>query len=192
MHPHPLVTAAAAAWHRPGYMTDALAGRQAALPSALETGELRDQAYLDDWARRQTLGMISRFPVELMPDIALLLATALATRVSWAQPFDLAPASDLGPASPWTAQLSRVLRTPGRLSLGHRQFIAATKAGDVAVHTAAARGGLLVTSVAATPDVPAADVLAAAYGIAVAAATGGTVARRSLFEFCWATAPCGR
>ncbi len=50
------------------------------------------------------------------------------------------------------------------------------------MHTATARGGLLVTSVAAAPDVPAADVLAAAYDIAVAAATGGAVARRSLFD----------
>ena len=180
-HPHPLVSAAAAAWHRPGVMTDALSGWQR-LPAAVENGELRDQAYLDDWARRRTLGMIRRFPVKLTPDIALLLATALATRVSWAQPFDLAPASDLGPASPWAAQLNRVLRTPARLSPGHRQFIAATQAGDVAVHTATARGGLLVTSVAAAPDVPAADVLAAAYDIAIAAATGGAVARRSLFD----------
>ena len=91
-HPHPLVSAAAAAWHRPGVMTDALSGWQAGLPAAVENGELRDQAYLDDWARRRTLGMIRRFPVKLTPDIALLLATALATRVSWAQPFDLAPA----------------------------------------------------------------------------------------------------
>ena len=180
-HPHPLVSAAAAAWYRPGFRTEALSGWQAGLPSAVQTGELRDQAYLDDWARRQTLGMIRRFPVKLTPDIAELLATALATRVSWAQPFDLAPASDLGPASPWTAQLSRVLRTPARHK-GHRQFIAATQAGDVAVHTATARGGLLVTSVAAAPDVPAADVLAAAYDIAIAAATGGGVARRSLFD----------
>lgn len=181
-HPHPLVTAAAAAWYRPRFMTEALSGWQAGLPSAVETGALRDQAYLDDWAKRQSLGMIRRFPVKLTPDIVLLLATALATRVSWVQPFDLAPASDLGPASPWVAQLSRVLRTPARLGLGHRQFIAATRAGDVAVHTATARGGLLVTSVAAAPDVPAADVLAAAYDIAVAAATGGPVARRSLFD----------
>ena len=181
-HPHPLVSAAAAAWYRPGFRTEALSGWQAGLPSAVQTGELRDQAYLDDWARRQTLGMIRRFPVKLTPDIVLLLATALATRVSWVQPFDLAPASDLGPASPWAAQLSRVLRTPARRSPGHRQFIAATRAGDIAVHTATAHGGLLVTSVAAAPDVPAADVLAAAYDIAVAVATGGPVARRSLFD----------
>ncbi len=180
--PHPLVSAAAAAWHRPGAVTGALSRWQDGLPSVVETGELRDRAYLDDWARRHTLGMIRRFPIELTPQIVLLLATALATRVSWAQPFDLAPASELGPASPWAAKLNRVLRTPARLSVSHRQFIAATQAGDVAVHTATARGGLLVTSVAAAPDAPPGEVLAAAYDIAVAVATGGPVARRSLFD----------
>jgi hypothetical protein len=180
--PHPLVAAAAAAWHRPHARTEALSGWQAGLPPAVETGELRDQAYLDDWARRHTLGMIRRFPIELTPQIELLLATALATRVSWAQPFDLAPAGELGSASPWAARLGRVLRTPARRSPGHRQCIAVTRAGDVAVHTAAARGGLLVTSVAAAPDVPAADVLAVAYDIAIAVATEGPVARRSLFD----------
>ena len=181
-HPHPLVAAAAAAWHRPHARTEALSGWQAGLPAAVETGELRDQAYLDDWARRHTLGMIRRFPIELTRRIELLLATALATRVSWAQPFDLAPAGELGPASPWVARLGRVLRTPARRSPGHRQFIAVTRVGDVAVHTAVARGGLLVTSVAAAPDVPAADVLAIGYDVATAVATEGPVARRSLFD----------
>jgi hypothetical protein len=49
------------------------------------------------------------------------------------------------------------------------------------VHTAWARGGLRVTSVAAQPGVPAADVIAAAYRLATAIATGGEVAQRSLF-----------
>ena len=63
----------------------------------------------------------------------------------------------------------------------HDQFIAATdQAGDVVVHTAWAHGGLQVTSVAAQPGVPAADVLAAAHRLA--SATGGSMARRSLFD----------
>jgi hypothetical protein len=61
--------------------------------------------------------------------------------------------------------------------------VAATQAaGDVAVHAAWARDGLLVASVAADPGVPAGDVLAAAYELAPALATGGRVARRSLFD----------
>jgi hypothetical protein len=93
----------------------------------------------------------------------------------------VAPATDLGPLSPWASRLTRVLRTPD--GPGHQQFVAATEAaGDVVVHTARAQGGLLVTSVAAAPEAPAADVLAAAYDLAMAIAVGGAVARRSLFD----------
>ena len=179
--PHPLVPAAAAAWIRPGKMTERVSRWLAGLPPEVETGPLLSQADLDDWARRHTFGLIERFPLGEEKDLWLLSATVLATRVSWERPFDLAPASALGASSPWPARLSRVLRTPD--GPGHEQFIAATgAAGDVAVHTAHARGGLLVTSVAAAPDVPAADVLAVAFDLAVAVALGGRVTRRSLFD----------
>jgi hypothetical protein len=111
----------------------------------------------------------------------------VAARVSWKRPFDLAPASALGSASPWAVTLTRVLRTPqglpnGRVP-GHDQFIAATDAaGDVAVHAASARDGLQVVSVAAAPEVPAADVLSAAYDLGTALAAGGPLTRRSLFD----------
>ncbi len=188
--PHRVVPAAAAAWIRPGFMTEVVSRWLAGLPAEVETGPLPGQADLDDWARRHTFGLIERFPLQ-EHDLWLLAATVLATRVSWERPFDLAPASALGPSSPWLGRLSRVLRTPD--GPGHEQFIAATEAaGDVAVHTARARGGLLVTSVAAAPDVRAADVLAVAYDLAVARVTrgtaigataaGGMVARRSLFD----------
>lgn len=178
--PHPLVPAAAAAWIRPGFMTEVVSRWLAGLPAEVETGPLPGQADLDDWARRHTFGLIERFPLQ-EHDLWLLAATVLATRVSWERPFDLAPASALGPTSPWLGRLSRVLRTPD--GPGHEQFIVATEvAGDVAMHTAHARGGLLVTSVAAAPDVPAADVLAVADDLAVAMGLGGRVARRSLFD----------
>ncbi len=93
-------------------------------------------------------------------------------------------------------QLSRVLRTPQGEGVStskgwsHDQFIAATgQAGDVAVHTALARGGLRVTSVAAQPGVRAADVLAAAHRLASAIATGREVAQRSLFDLPLGPAP---
>ena len=57
------------------------------------------------------------------------------------------------------------------------------------MHTAWARGGLEVTSVAAQPGVAAADVLAAAHRLASAIATGRGVARRSLFDLRLGTAP---
>jgi hypothetical protein len=117
----------------------------------VDTGPVPAQADLDAWARRQTLGLIDRFPLEDGSTLIWLLATALAARVSWERPFDLAAASALGPASPWATTLTRVLRTPQGPGTGrvpeHDQFIAATDAaGDVAVHAASARDRLLAVS----------------------------------------------
>jgi hypothetical protein len=176
--PHPLVAAAAAVWSQPGAVSaEWLAG----LPAPVQTGAVPDQAELDAWARRNTFGLIERFPIRVDPAIYLILATALATRVSWECPFELAPAGALGSGTPFAKRLARVLRAPKHH--GHTQFIAATPgAGDVAVHTASARDGLLVVSVAAAPEVAAADVLAAAHALATACAIGSPVERRSLFD----------
>ncbi|MEU3456518.1 hypothetical protein ABZ671_23395 [Micromonospora sp. NPDC006766] len=187
--PHPLVAAATALWERTPF--EELAGWRATLPERTQTGPLPDQATLDAWAREHTYGLIDRFPIGVTPDVLLILASALATKVSWAEPFQVAPADQLGPGSRWAGQLKRVLRTPGH---GHRCWITATaRAGDVAVHAAPARpvaaadgrAGMLVVSVAAAPDVPAADVLAAAQKIAAGAATapdGIAPGQRSLYD----------
>jgi hypothetical protein len=183
-HRHPLIGAAAGLWHRPVGGRPVPAEWLAALPPEVQTGDLPSQTELDEWAHRHTLGLIDRFPVTLTTDTVLVLASALATRVSWERPFAVVPVAALGPESVFAGQVSRVLRTPrtpqGR---GHTQFIADTdRAGEVAVHTAHARDGLLVTSVVAAPDVAARDVLAAGYELAHAIATGETVPRRSLFD----------
>lgn len=176
-HPHPLVAAAAAVWNKPGAVS---AQWLAGLPEVVQRGDVPDQAEMDSWARRHTFGLIDSFPIKVDPRVYLILATALATKVSWEQPFTLAPATSLGAASPWARQLTSVLRTP---SDGHAQFIAVTpEAGDVAVQVARARGGLLVMSVAAAPDVAAAEVLATACRLAVAQAVGDRVEQRSLFD----------
>jgi hypothetical protein len=181
--PHPLVACAAAAWTKadlePG---GRLRQWRLGLPDAVESGDLPGRAALDGWARDHTFGLIDKFPLDSAAEVALLLATALATKVSWQVPFALAPATDLGRASGWSGRLEHVLRTPDpALGPGHRQFIAAAdEAGDVAVHAAAARDGLAVYSVAAGPDVPPARVLAAAYRIGCADAIGAPAGRRDL------------
>ncbi|SCF04791.1 Serpin (serine protease inhibitor) [Micromonospora viridifaciens] len=182
--PHPLVAAATALWERTPFAE--LAGWRATLPERTQTGPLPDQATLDAWAREHTDGLIDRFPLGVTPDTLLILASALATKVSWAEPFQVAPAEQLGPGSPWAGRIDRVLRTPWH---GHQCWIAETaRAGDVAVHAAPARpaadgqAGILVVSVAAAPDVPAADVLAAAEKIAAGAANGREPGRRSLYD----------
>ncbi|WFE66347.1 hypothetical protein [Micromonospora sp. WMMD714] len=95
--PHPLVASASAVWHRPGTDTARLAGWWDGLPRATTTGPLPDQAGLDGWARGHTLGLVDRFPLTVSPRVLVALASALATRISWATPFDLVPGAALGP-----------------------------------------------------------------------------------------------
>ncbi len=198
-HPHPLVGCAVAAWTRPqaparpAPARSALASWQAGLPGGVATGPLPGQAPLDRWARDHSFGMIDGFPLEVTPAVYLVLASALATRVSWDMPFELAPASELGPASPWAAGLGQVLRTPrgGQEPGAHLSFIAATpQAGDTAVHIARARDGLLVISAAADAAPPA--VLAAAQQLGCAVAAGRQVTRRALADLPLGDAPLWR
>ncbi len=107
-HPHPVVHAAAAVWGGNGPAAGArIASWRAGLPPQVDTGPVPGQAELDAWARRQTLGLIDRFPIQDGPALIWLLATALAARVSWERPFDLTPAAALGSASPWATTLTR-------------------------------------------------------------------------------------
>jgi hypothetical protein len=183
--PHPFVAAATAVWTADGEpLNPDFARWQAALPPQVAIGQVPSQAGLDAWAREHTFGLIDRFPIRQADQAYLLMASALATKVSWQVPFDLVPGDRLGQASPWAGQLSQVLRTPDEQNRpGHVQFIAVTpEAGDVAVHLAAAVGGLLVVSVIAQPEVPADRVLAAAHRIGAAKARGDTVAGRDLAD----------
>lgn len=175
--PHPLIHAAVAAWSVPGAVSERwLSG----LPDAVRTGEIPAQADLDGWARRHSRGLVPAFPARVDPSLLLLVASVLATKISWADPFDTAPASELGASSPWAGRLTRVLRTPAH---GHVSFIAATpQAGDVAVHHGHDPEGLLVTSVIASQDVPSSAVLAAAHQLSRAQAQGEQAGRTSLFD----------
>ncbi|HEU5421464.1 MAG TPA: hypothetical protein VFV41_27520 [Streptosporangiaceae bacterium] len=209
--PHPLVPSAAAVWALPGApLPPAFGSWRDGLPDAVQRGPLPGQAARDAWAREHTAGLIERFPLDIDPGTYLVLATALGTRVSWEVPFSLAPATALGEQSPWAGRLRQVLRTPGpavslltggRDAAGpggfpgppHQQFIAVTpEAGDVAVHLARARGGLLVASVAATAGVPGAEVLAAAQRLAGAAAVEEPVPLRALADLPLGDAPLWR
>jgi hypothetical protein len=186
--PHAEVASAVAAWTAPGApFTDTFRDWERGLPPQVSTGDLPDQAGLDTWVREHTFGLISKAPVKWEPDLFFVLASALATKVSWQVPFELAPAAELGEASPWSRRLNQVLRSPAH---GDRQFIAiSSDAGDVAVHVALAQHGLQVYSVAAASEVPAGSVLAAAHQIACADAAGAAVARRRLSDLPLGTGP---
>lgn len=144
--PHPAVGAAAAVWNKEGAGDPRwLAG----LPASVERGPVPGQDEANAWARERTFGLIDRFPITITDDIYLLLATALATKVSWECPFEVGPASSLGAASPWAGRVERVLLSPEHH--GHSAFVAATaEAGDVGVHVGRAREGIAVVSVIAT------------------------------------------
>jgi hypothetical protein len=183
--PHPAVAAAAAVWNKKGKGDPSWL---AWLPPGVERGPIPSQEEADAWAREHTFGLIERFPLWGTSDYHVLLASALATKVSWDRPFDLAPGSALGPASPWGNQVEQVLASP--TSGAHPAFIVGTaEAGDVAVHVGRARDGLAVVSVIAASDVPAVDVLSAGHRLATEVAHGRAVARRSLFELPLGDAP---
>ncbi|MDG4809694.1 hypothetical protein O7634_23330 [Micromonospora sp. WMMD1120] len=190
--PHPLVASATALWRRAGAGTDGTASWRATLPSTTDVGVLPDQAGLDAWAREHSLGLIESFPLRLGPDVVLALASALATRVSWATPFDVTDARAFGDGSPWRGRLRQALRSP---DTGHRCAVVGTaRAGDVIVHAVPAQtsagAGLVVLSVAAAPRVPPAEVLAVAYDLSAGAADDVPPAdARSLFDLPLGVAP---
>jgi hypothetical protein len=179
--PHPFVCSAAAVWNRSWAESPVFNEWKASLQSAIETGDIPDQHGLDSWADDHTLGLIKKFPINIAPETLFVIASALATKVSWVQPFELVRASRLGPNSEWSSEVNRVLASQYRH--GHSQYIADTEeAGRVAVHTALAIGGVSVTSVIADQDVPYGSVLSAAHEIAKAEASGQAVKSCSLFD----------
>lgn len=164
-HPHPAVSAAAAAWTKEGLT--GLDPWLESLPAGVHTGPLPTQDQADAWAREHTLGLIDEVPLGTR-DAPVLLASVMATRITWVvtTPFETTDATELG--GPWSTSLTRVLHAP---SGGfHDAFITDTeRAGLVAVHSTQA-DRISVTSVIAAPTVAPADVLAAAHQIAVARA----------------------
>jgi hypothetical protein len=175
--PNEAVGAALAAWSKPGLT--GLDAWLAELPVAVTTGDVPTQQEADQWARNHTLGLINTFPIDTR-GVLILLASALATRVTWLRPFDLVDGTELRGA--WGRQLTRALHAPA--DLGHTTSIVATdRAGTVAAHTALADAGLQVTSVIAAADVPRADVLAVAHDLAgTARGRRGTGSSVSLFD----------
>lgn len=156
---------AIAIWVSAADATDALAAWVRSLPSQVESGYIPAQRDADEWVERNTLGLINSFPVELDALTRIVLASALATKVSWDTPFGVAPARDaLGASSPWSASVSRLLwdRSPGEVTMIART----SAAGLVAVHAALATEELTVVSASASPDVPRIAVLSAAHEVA--------------------------
>src|SRR5262249_14437041 len=111
----------------------------------------------------------------------IVLASALATKVSWPRPFDVVCADEhLEHSSPWRGMVQRLLwdSRPDRPAT-----ISDTRAaGLVAVPQAEAVEDLTVISVSAEPDTPRDAVFEAAHEIAAYARNDAPVPAHSLFE----------
>lgn len=161
--PHPAVASALAVWAREELLVRDLFDAWAReLPAVVEAGPVPTNAEADRWAAAHTKDLIRTFPVVLRPTTALVLASALATKVTWAEPFDEVPALFLG------GEFGPAVRTALRATSDrHEVFLADTDAaGLVGVQVSGSVDGLRVVSVIADPTVPAADVHGAAGQVA--------------------------
>jgi hypothetical protein len=166
---------ALAVWVRDSERTAALSRWEEGLSSKVDRGSMPNQAEADEWVRDRTLGLIGSYPYPLEKLLAVM-TSALATRVSWVQPFRVVRSSELGPESPWRAAVDWVLLAEGRDDLA---IVETQSAGTVAVHSGLALEGLRVLSVIAAPEVGRPEVLAAAHQAASVFSTGhGESARR--------------
>ena len=162
--PPPALALAFASWHR-GDIGPGLEAWSRALPPPATTGSIPTQTEANEWVRKQTMGQIESMP-EIEEDVRLLLATTVATKVSWLNPFHPVPAAELG--GPWASRVKRVM---WRCQNGQVRVIAQTEAaGLVGVSHDRGDGGLDVVSVIAVPDMPRSRVIEAAYEVAASIA----------------------
>lgn len=129
------VSAAIGAWVRPDLELRAEWVR--AMPAG-SVGELGAQAALDDWAREHTDGLIERFPLQITPETAFAVATALVARTRWTQPFD--PREFAPETGPWQGHrgpgLSRFVRGDRSVAVlgGEVTRVVVTGVGELDVH----------------------------------------------------------
>lgn len=127
------VKAALALWVRPEAITEQFERWAALLPSAIEVGAMPTQAEADAWAGRHTLGLIQDFPLALA-EMLIVLASAIATRVSWQEPFGIASARErFSGSSPWIDVVDHILL---REFTSDAAIVETAAAGRVAVYEA--------------------------------------------------------
>ncbi len=156
------IKAALAVWARAERTTGQLGGWLNGLSAGIGRGPVPTKSEAGEWASQNTLGLIAEFPIN-PEEFDLLLVSALATRVSWQDPYEVAPAAErLSPSSPWIGAVERVLWTDRPR---HSAIVETAAAGVVAVHQAIAREDLVVICVAADPAMPRSQVLGAAHEV---------------------------
>jgi hypothetical protein len=80
------LTTAVNAWIKPTMVsehTDAWGRKQLNKPF----NHLPTQVELDEWAKKNSLGLIEKFPLDVNPDVWFIFANVLATKIKWNVPF---------------------------------------------------------------------------------------------------------
>ncbi len=180
--PPPAAATAVALWVDAAEQTQTLLDWRKGLPLQVETGSLPSQAEADAWVQRHTLGLMKHFPVQMSDLPRLVLASVLATKVTWARPMDVVAADKcLSEVSPWSHQVNYLLtdRSPHQYTM----LVRTEAAGIVGVHFADAFEDLAVMSVSADPALSRHDAFQAAHEVMKLNRTDTLKERRcSLFD----------
>lgn len=155
--PHPAVRAALALWAASHALSEDFEHVALALAPLVPVRAVLGQADVDAWAAAATDGLIPEFPLELAPDTAVVLASAVATRGVWPMPMRVASPDELGGA--FAAAGATTLTD----AIG---LLCDTTHGRVGAHVATTTDGLLVVSVLGDPASSPADLLTAAGEVA--------------------------
>ena len=179
--PPAALCAAIAVWFRAGGSATRIREWSAALPQTVETRRLPTAEAADEWARRHTLGMIEQFPIAIDEFTQLVLASALATKVTWQEPFEVVGSAPYLQSTPWEGVVKDLLydASPQRPSM----LTTTTAAGVVAVHAAIAKDDVVVLSVSADPGFSRQSVMQAAHEVAALSTRGSSGAQQcSLYD----------
>ncbi|GAA4236907.1 hypothetical protein GCM10022254_47630 [Actinomadura meridiana] len=120
-----------------------------------------DQSRLDEWVQRNTADRLTRMPVQVRPDTALVLATALTIDTKWREPFQDVP---LKPAEgPWAGRAKDVAGlTHTSPDVTRLALVPDTPAGPVTLLTTQGEDDIDVTLCMGEPHRAPGEVLAAA------------------------------
>ncbi|ONI75567.1 proteinase inhibitor I4 serpin [Kribbella sp. ALI-6-A] len=133
------------------------------------TGDLAaDKAKLDAWAADHTDNLIREMPLEVTPDLAVVLASALSLRTTWSRPFR--EQVKRIPTGPWSGNWHWLDRTDPDLDTVHVYDDPA--AGPLTVVTVQGDADVDVLLGIGSPEAAQADVLAGLVA-AVASPTSG-------------------
>ncbi|MFD7901890.1 serpin family protein [Kitasatospora sp. NPDC059747] len=157
----PGISAALGLWTAQGVRPrpEWLAGLPADVIGRLTGDGAQDRKALDAWASRRTDGLIDAMPVQVDDDTRFVLASALTVRTEWIRRFDVGGRVD---GDAWGRKVEYLSRYT---SLLDRAAVADTPAGPVTEVRVLGRNDIDVHLLLGEADAPAADVLAAGFGI---------------------------